>query len=382
MAGSTRQRGFAITAAAAVCILSTPAVAYATAPTGPRLTGSVLKNGIGVLGATVQEYAWPNSAILSTLSKGDTIPMLLLGTAITGSGGAFTVPLPKIPADYRTVGEGNVNLQTEVSAGSAQTSYATALPTAQTTSMAKHSSELFDLGSRTITDSNDVHDTISKRAIPVTVSAGTTTLTALAASNCHYYDTGGRSQHLEAYGQANGNRNVWASLQEYVQHDHSVGIAVEATGGNWSASGSTDVTITGKYDDHAPRHGYSSRRANTLNWYKFGHVCTTSSGGTTRTYSWRAENLADIDDWAQNVGNIFYPYCYKRFKGQSFTYGNGKTVSDTSGATVEGVRLTVSDTWTQDIGVFFEYVTNGEFCGDSSSGTLYSKHFDGDEFTP
>lgn len=51
--------------------------------------------------------------------------------------------------------------------------------------------------------------------------------------------------------------NVWAAMYEYVQHDHGVGIAVEESKGKWTGSGSADVIITGKDDDHAYRHGYS-----------------------------------------------------------------------------------------------------------------------------
>ena len=103
---------------------------------------------------------------------------------------------------------------------------------------------------------------------------------------------------------------------------------------------------------------------------------------TRRDYSWRPETLADIDDYKKDVGNILHGVCYKRYANQSFTFGNGVTVVNSYGASVEGVSLTVKDTWTQDVAVYFQYVENGEFCGDDYRGTLYSQHFDGDHYIP
>ena len=97
---SRSRRVPALTAAGALCIMASPAVAYAAASTTPSLTGQVVSNGMGVSGARVTEYAWPTDPKLLQPGKGKAVPMYPLGSAVTTVNGSYAIPseLASVPA--------------------------------------------------------------------------------------------------------------------------------------------------------------------------------------------------------------------------------------------------------------------------------------------
>ena len=275
-----------------------------------------------------------------------------------------------------------MNTQTIVSSGVKQAQHNTTLaPSEVSTAATAANHEAFDLGAKTVTDSNDIHTTVGARQLGVQSARavrGTATVTP-DSQHCYTTWTGNSANHYEVYGQSNGDYGVWSQLVERMDESHSVGLAVEYNG-RWGESGSAAISIENgnSIEDDPARHGYSIRYSNTLHWDEYYYTCQE---GNYDTYTWRPTYTADVDSYHKTVSEPFYSMsCINRSANSSMTFGNNVTVTNDYGASVAGLSLTVKDTWSSDIEDKFQWVNSGELCGDSSYGTAQSQHVDGDRF--
>lgn len=388
-----RRRVAAVTATVALGILASPAIAYASTPTAPQLTGSVVNSGLGVSGVTVTETVWPESATLDRLKAHQRVPLLTLGTTRTGVDGSYSVPLnlARIPAAYRQ-GDGALDVQTQTVAGSVSSTYSTVIPSSQLAAVKTGvvNTERFDLTARTVTDSAgfrvDQTKPVAAQALPVagTLATGMTRISPSVSASpdtvfCNTWSLGRHQTALEYFGEQNGNYGVWGWLEQNNDSSQTVGIVGGVEGEGWSASGSASMTVHSSNGGSTPKHGYASQRKNEVNLYEYITSCVNDRGPDPKPYySWRATSTYSLDASWRTVSYQYYNYCAPKEAGATAFAGKGYTFNTSYGLTLYGVTVSVSDEYVTDVKDNFQWVDKGEFCGTGSGGPDRSYHVEGD----
>ena len=372
--------------------------AQAARLTGPTLSGSVVSNGVGLAGASVQEYAWPTSVELLEPGKGKPIKMLSLGTATTGADGSYSVPsqLASLPSDYR-LADGTVNLQTYVITRSGQWAQTqVAIPDTEATSVKAGviNSVRWDMARGTILDSNGIHQaahpgTAQRLTVSRMSASAMKAMSTPAKPNgnlpysCVWYDTGGPvALHHEIYGKQTGSPNVWGWISENTSHSNTLELATYEGARGWTADYSAGVTITGSGTATTARHGYTDQHLNSIDMKEY--KCFTYYNGLYQypgVYEWRPILMAGMNSQERHISPDWQSaYCQHASAGDTQNQGKGITTTTSGGMSVMGVSLTVTNTFTTSWESNFLWVTSGEFCGNNYLGVSVSSDIEGDEY--
>ena len=401
----SRYRLFAVTAVAVTCVGASPAVAYAAAPTAPSLTGQVVSNGTGVSGARVTEYAWPTDPKLLQPGKGKAVAMFSLGSAVTNATGSYAIPstLASLPASYRLT-DGSVNLQTYVVTPSGQWSQnQVGLPATETRSTKAGSinNVRWDMSGATILDSDGIHQAAhpgvtqrlhvstmtkaqARSAIQAsTASSASPTQPGSLPYTCVWYDTGGPViLHHEIYGAATGHTNVWGWVDEVESHTNTLELATYEAGRGWTADYSAKVSVQGSGSASTAKHGYTNQHLNSVDMKMY--ECFTYYHGLYQypgTYEERPILMAGMNSQERHVSPDWqFAYCQHASAGDTQHQGKNITTTVSSGMSVAGVSLTVTNEFSYGWTSNFQWVTSGEFCGNNSLGVSVSSDIEGDDY--
>jgi hypothetical protein len=77
----------------------------------PVVVGRVLVNGHGVAGAQVTLYAQPNQTVMASLKPGDTVPQIVVGTAVSSGSGSYSISPSNWAGLRRSATFGNINFE-------------------------------------------------------------------------------------------------------------------------------------------------------------------------------------------------------------------------------------------------------------------------------
>lgn len=94
-----------------VAFLATSSHGPPVAAARPVVVGRVLVSGRGVSGARVTLYAEPDQAVMASLKPGDTVPQIVVGSAVSSSSGSYSISPTDWPGLRRSATYGNINFE-------------------------------------------------------------------------------------------------------------------------------------------------------------------------------------------------------------------------------------------------------------------------------
>lgn len=96
---------------AVIAVLAASSQRPPVAPARPVVVGRVLVNGHGVSGAQVTLYAQPDQAVMASLTPGERVLQIVVGSAVSSGSGSYSIAPTNWAGLRRSATYGNINFE-------------------------------------------------------------------------------------------------------------------------------------------------------------------------------------------------------------------------------------------------------------------------------
>lgn len=393
--------------AAGVAAVNAPA-AESASPGVPVLATGHVSFAAGVSSAQVLAFAQPDQEALGKLPNNKFMETPLMASADVGSDGNFT--LSSDPASIPAVDEaadGMVNVEAVVVSGGQQLTYAfSATPSGGkwvsltsgdpataaldfnmaggTAVNAKYSPTkwLNENGrlatSKTTRFAPSTLMPASTRLQKIASTSATTDATAAGVPICGIYGTStyykARPEHfVNVYDDGSANAHVG----EGQSSTHTLGIAVELSGGGFGASGTASISRNASTNvtsaDRAHSHGYW----NKVNYRLYTNTCAQRL--EKKPVSFYDFISADIDS------DVLYDSqnnsCGDKSNGDVWDTTDATAVTFGGGVDLGGINVSAHSGYGKSVNIHYKFTQRGSMGGSSSFGPLQSAKVSASRFT-
>jgi hypothetical protein len=403
----------------------TTEVSTAAPDSVPVLTqGVLLDHGAPITGGVVVAFAWPDQDTIANLADGASTQLVPIGWSRTSRSGQFSIAASPNDLPAQVVdAHGNVNVELMATSRNQTLAFNESSTFNQDATggspvgwVSKSDGDAadttpsleLDLGNHTARDTHNdpsrwldaaetalgQHDTNSKGAAAVLAqtpalehllahlpagaagsllgasSGGNTVVPSVCYVTKTAYVYKNKPEHFVT---TQTMTNIPETITESSSASHTLGIAISGTNGSWSESGTASISRTSTASA-STTYSVAHTIYNRVNYRDWNNGCLSA---TER----RPDSFYDIlTNDGSTVSETWFYNCGTHKAGDTWDSGTATNITYGAGVTLTVANLSAQSGYASSLNVHYKFNVNGEVCGNSTSGPLYSSRVEADSW--